>query len=194
MEQPDSNENGLVVVNFYPEKDRPEVKIVEHHDYKHYCHHHHYGHCMQCCNDWYCPICHPMNHWPWRHPWHDDVWCGGLSSSGNNITYGSATDTFGKGMSSGGTMMNSTSMGGVQANNQLSADTGEDAATVEGSKSYQRFVTGHIDADYDHPIVLQIKLKGVSKIIDQCPCGHKRDSDERYCPKCGNVLAVGVAA
>ena len=58
----------------------------------------------------------------------------------------------------------------------------------------QRFVAGYIDADYDHPIVLQIKLKGVSKIIDQCPCGHKRDSDERYCPKCGNVLAVGVAA
>ena len=208
VEQPDSNENGLVVVNFYAEKDKPVVKIVEHRDYNHhYCHHFGNGHCRQCCWDWDCYICHPHIHW---NSGIEKYYCGGLSSHGQ--VYGSSFSA--ESRSAGyntpdsaetvsdplqGSIFCSSTQNAVKGTT-LSANlsramnsTGEDAATVEGSLSHQRFVNGSIDADYDHPVVLQLKLKGVSKIIDKCNCGFNR-KDENYCPKCGNALAIGVAA
>ena len=165
------------------------MKIVEHHGYHHSCMHNHLGgHCQLCCNSWTCRICHP--HWNHRALCAD--WLVGSNLTGGT-SYSASSDTLNKGVVSNATMMSQVNAPASASLSFATNSIGEDAATVEGSLSHQKFVAGCIDADYDHPVVLQLKLKGVAKIIDRCDCGFTR-KDENWCPRCGTQLAVGVAA
>ena len=113
VEQPDSNENGLVVVNFYAEKDKPEVKVVEHHEYAyHFCHHgYNHGHCYSCCTWANCPICHSYPRWPYTYKYD----CG-------DVVYGTSTYTLGTGMSAGGgSTLSSNSISVGTSMNSMSA-------------------------------------------------------------------------
>ena len=67
------------------------------------------------------------------------------------------------------------------------------AATVKGSQSSQRVENVYMEVATDKFDTLSLKLFGVTKItrIDVCPCGHKRRNTEWFCPKCGTKLVEG---
>lgn len=69
----------------------------------------------------------------------------------------------------------------------------EPAATVEGSHSTQKFQMTHVDVDRDHPVTIQLKLRGVVQLIKQCSCGFKREHNENFCSRCGNKLVSEAA-
>lgn len=182
VSQPDDVENGLIHVNFYPEKD-PVVteRHVIHEEHKHYCTHHINCHCNHikcfhghCCGS--CPNCHGL----WNGPFY------GSSVDSNSFST--------KGLSAGGggtvsamAMNCGTQMGSAPA----FSDDSEAAATVEGSLSSQSFSTTFVDVDLSKCVTLTIKLRGVNQLVDQCGCGFKR-KDESYCPRCGKQLAVAA--
>lgn len=189
VEQPDDSEVGNLEIRFYLEKDKPEVKVVEHHS----CAHRAFDHCARCCYDHYCGICNPHRHWPSpRDIPYKNTWYGiDLSEKIGEPHFDTVSP---KGMRGSTLSSQSVAMNNVQCSTTLDMANSEAAATVEGSKSFQRFVTASIDVDYDKPVTLMLKLRGVSKIIDTCKCGYKRKQADRYCPTCGNELAVGIAA
>lgn len=202
VSQPGDSENGMVSVNFYPEKDQP--KVVEEHRIVHeHCHHRHphcyHGNCPDCC--------------PWCY--HPYKWSGSILRScddNSNVVYGGQ-------ITSGGSAGGGTSGMTLNANNAdftptssldtklslksansvgvpcsdvfMSNASAEPAATVEGSHSTQQFHHTYVDVDRDHPVTIQLKLRGVVQLVTQCDCGFKR-SDESYCPKCGKQLAVAA--
>jgi hypothetical protein len=182
--QPNDSENGIVEVNFYPEKDQPVVNTVVntvvHHE------HHGHGHCSKCCHDWWCNICHPRA-----------VFGNFLSSSERLGSSFSAESTLSKGItrSDGPVAMNMCSVSAsmptpdIAETQTASKETGEAAATVEGSQSFQRFSSVYIDYDRDHPVTIRMILRGVDQILDVCHCGFKR-SQEKFCPSCGTQLAA----
>jgi hypothetical protein len=190
VSQPGDSENGIINVNFYAEKDQPKVveehKII-HHEHGHNCYH---GHCRDCC-----------------------TWCRPITFRSGGIN---SFTTYGSTLSAGGTTSmafnansNITPTGGVDMNVvSKSADvpvgapcsdvflanaSAEPAATVEGSHSTQQFQMTHIDVDRDHPVTIQLKLKGVIQAAQECGCGFKRGHDEKFCPQCGKQLVVVAA-
>ena len=183
VEQPDEMENGILEVKFYPEKDLPTVKVVEHLNYHNYYQHRCHGHCKQCCWDFHCQLCRP-----------NVKWCSnsGNAFSDNQYQVGTSMDWSMVSMNTASQSLSSRAIEGAQFTNALSTDS-EVGATVEGSLSKQAFHTVHVDVDVDHPVTLQLKLRGVAKLLETCSCGFKR-RDENFCPKCGTELAIGVAA
>lgn len=198
VEQPGESENGLVHVNFYPEKDKPEVKVVVHETV------HRHPHCHHDC----CPgTCF------WCSPRYSNI----FYTSGAGPVYGSSMSSGNiqsKGMNAGNpdVTLNAslTSSGGGSgtvssvniSDNAISEEkiarsfvnqVAEAAATVEGSLSHQKFTHVSIDVDYDKCTTLQIKLKGVKSAIITCECGYKR-KQEKFCPQCGTKLVIEVAA
>jgi len=206
VSQPGDSENGIVSVNFYAEKDQP--KVVEEHRIVHdHCTHRHphcyHGNCPDCC--------------PWCHR---PFWYGSniLRSCEDKsfTTYGQSVSGGGtQGMTlNAGNDVSVTPTSGVDVNliqsslsnqaitaKKLDANinasytsspvNAEPAATVEGSHSTQQFRHTYIDVDRDHPVTIQLKLRGVVQLIQQCDCGFKR-TDESYCPKCGKHLAIAA--
>jgi hypothetical protein len=184
--QPDDSENGIVEVNFYPEKDQPVVNqivnTVVHHE------HHGYGHCHKCCHDLWCSICHPRP--MFGNFLSSSERIGSSFKADDQVTAKSITRT------DGPIAMN---MCAVSTSSMPTADTakttcdsaqlGEAAATVEGSQSFQRFSSVWIDYDRDHPVTIRMKLRGVDQLLDVCHCGFKRNQ-EKYCPSCGTQLAA----
>ena len=195
VSQPGDSENGIIVVNFYPEKDQP--KIVEEHRIVHdHCHHHYHSRCYHgSCSDC-CPWCHPKPSWYGSNIFRaDNTVVYGSSMSGGGGTQG-MTFNAGNDISvtpTGGADIN-ISAKSAEAHNVFMANVNanaEPAATVEGSHSTQQFHHTYIDVDRDHPVTLQLKLRGVVQLMMQCDCGFKR-TDEAYCPKCGKQLAIAA--
>jgi len=199
VDQPNDSENGIIEVNFYPEKDAPVVeKIVEHHDYwdfNHYPHNHNWiGHCHQCCNNNWCSICHPNIFLCKTTTTSWDGLSSGSITVGNNITGGDFNKAFQGGVT-GNIPMNASfsteasMMSQVTSNNlDLSkvvncSSLGEAAATVEGSTSSQKFSSISIDVDRSKPTTIRLTVKGLSKVLEVCSaCGYKRKKDVKYCP------------
>lgn len=197
VDQPDDSENGSIEVNFYPEKDAPVIEKTIIHEYQHNCWHHNgnwIGHCYQCCNMATCLTCHP-----------NTVWYGSTGiqtatyQTGTNIIGGDLTtysnDSSKSFTSSGTSNIAPTAMNAVNAsltssNMQFTAmnSTGEDAATVEGSTSLQKFSSIYIDVDRSKSVTIRLTVKGVSKLVDICHCGFKRTKNVKYCPNDGNQL------
>jgi len=199
VEQPNDSENGIVEVNFYPEKDEPVVeKILEHIN----CGHHNHGwigHCTWCCNNSYCGTCHPFAWKTFTYGTTTTDWSGN-AIGGGNITIGGLNS--GQVFTSNNSMpMNasySASVDGVQASitsnnldlSKASNSLGEAAATVEGSTSLQKFSSIHVDVDRSKPTTIRLTVKGLSKIIEVCGCGYKRKKDVKFCPNDGIQLVA----
>lgn len=208
VEQPNDSENGIIEVNFYPEKDVPVIEKTVIHEYRHDCwnyHNHFVGHCSGCCSNNYCGICHP-----WKYT-SGPVW---MSSSGN-VTLTMNAGDFTSGVVSGGSVgqgitSNSVDLGAivktssldsksmqasVHVNNVMpmnaSMNVGEAAATVQGSLSSQKFTTVYFDVDRSNPVTLRLKAKGLAKLLDACTqCGYKRKKDDKYCKNDGTQLVA----
>jgi hypothetical protein len=200
VDQPNDSENGSIEVNFYPEKDEPEIekKIIHITDNHHYCSHNHFGHCSSCCTNPWCSVCHP--HY-FKTYCGDVTWgttTGGLSSSTGNLTVGSnsvnavftalgqtasVTPDVGMPMNMATGSLDSKS---ISASNAL----GEAAATVEGSTSNQKFSSIYIDVDRSKPTTIRLIVKGLSKLINVCQCGYRRKKDVKFCPNDGNELVA----
>ena len=211
VDQPNDSENGIVEVNFYPEKDEPVIEKVIH-EYNHQCWHNHLGgyigHCSTCCNNQWCYTCRPQYYKTYT----GDVTYGQQVTSGGNITVtGGLTNvnvTSGTTATTGQVFINNNSMpmnasysaevGGVQAslstnglNINASNSLGEAAATVEGSASTQKFSYTSIDVDRSKPTTIRLTVKGLSKVLDVCSaCGYKRKKDVKYCPNDGTQLVA----
>jgi len=209
VEQPNDSENGIIEVNFYPEKDEPVVEKTVIHEYKHDCHnwgHNWIGHCHQCCNNQWCGICHP-----------NIVWC--KTYTGTTTTdWGKATSgggiTITGGLSSGGTVgqaitsnnslnvnqvytssaesIQASVSGNLDLSKAMPMDSmGEAAATVEGSASTQKFSYTNIDVDRSKPTTIRLTVKGLSKVLEVCNvCGYKRKKDVKFCPNDGTQLVA----
>jgi len=194
VDQPNDSENGIVEVNFYPEKDPPVVvnQIVTH-EYKHNCLHgaNWIGHCSYCCNYAWCSTCRPPFYYKTFTAGTTPDW--GQATSGGNITVNGGLSS-GQVFTSNNSMpMNasySASVDGVQASitsnnldlSKASNSLGEAAATVEGSTSLQKFSSIHIDVDRSKPTTIRLTVKGLSKVLDVCSCGYKRKKDVKFCP------------
>jgi hypothetical protein len=81
----------------------------------------------------------------------------------------------------------------INASYSSSPVSAEPAATVEGSHSTQSFHHIYVDVDRDHPVTIQLKLKGVQALVNQCSCGFKRKHDEKFCSECGRKLLLEAA-
>lgn len=183
VSQPGDSENGVINVNFYPEKDKPKV-VEEHkivHEHCHHCSVHCYhGACRDCC--------------PWCRLY-KAFWSGPniQYTSGNPLpVYGGVFRSMSCSTGPGDAVFASNSgdnlsqMGAkIKSATTIGSSIAEPAATVEGSHSTQQFTHAHVDVDYDHPVSMQIKLKGV--LTQQCVCGFKR-KNEKFCPECGDKL------
>lgn len=211
VEQPNDSENGIVEVNFYPEKDEPVVEKTVIHEYKHDCSHHGFnwlGHCSHCCNNQWCNTCYPYAK-TFTYGTTTTDWSGnaiGGNTSGN-ITFTGGLNTsgaVGKGIvhtnslnatySAEASALSQVNVGtglpeGATLNN-ASLSMGEAAATVEGSTSLQKFSSIHVDVDRSKPTTIRLTVKGLSKIIDVCGCGYKRKKDVKYCPNDGIQLVA----
>ena len=169
VSQPGESENGIVHVNFYPEKDKPvylETKVIheihEHHRHVHCIHNSCPGTCWQC-----------NRH---RSPFYTTNTC-----DMNAPVYGAVAMNANLSSKS----LSSSDVKVTLNSNQVA----EDAATVKGSLSSQSFQLTHVDVDYDKCTTLQIKLKGVKAIAVTCNCGFKR-KQEKFCPECGTNLVA----
>lgn len=203
VDQPNDSENGSIEVNFYPEKDEPEIekKIIHITDH-HYCHNHYsWGHCSSCCNNSWCSICHPRYATP--------MWGGATNNSlqsDNAIFKTLSADgsiTLGNSVSSSITSgdvksanlpnptytANTVNTGSLQSM-AMNASLGEAAATVEGSTSLQKFSSVFIDVDRSKATTIRLIVKGLSKMISTCQCGYKRKKDVKYCPNDGTQLVA----
>jgi hypothetical protein len=180
VDQPNDSENGTIEVNFYPEKDAPVVNSVIN-TVVHECHHGH-GHCSRCCHDYWCHLCN-------RAP----VFGNFLSSAeriGSSFTSNDKIGTKSMQMSTGDVAsINMMSVSSASMPAPDLSNKGEDAATVEGSHSFQRFSSVYIDYDRDHPVTIRMKLRGVNIMMDTCNCGFKR-AHEKFCPSCGTQLVA----
>ena len=210
VDQPNDSENGRIEVNFYPEKDEPEVekKIITITDH-HYCNaHYHWGHCSGCCTNSWCSICHPT------YGWNQITYTSGSGniktlsaqpSDNSNITFGGAVGQAFSGSVLRGESVNltstfsagSTELGQAVTSNNVSLQgmafnsMGESAATVEGSTSLQKFSSVYIDVDRSKPTTIRLLVKGLSKVLDTCDkCGYKRKKDVKFCPNDGNQLVA----
>ena len=176
--QPNDSENGIVEVNFYPEKDQPIVNTITNvvHDYHHFCG----SHCH--CNCWRC------HNAPFREVYFGSNVSGSSYSWSSNDSLSSksvGTSNLGAAMA----MNCSTAAPSTTPDIVSAKDEGEAAATIEGSQSFQRFSTVSIDVDRDHPVTVRMKLKGVEQLLEICHCGFKR-TQEKFCPQCGIQLAA----
>lgn len=194
VDQPNDSENGSIEVNFYPEKDAPVVeKIIQYehiHD-NHYWYHGNpfYGHCKGCCNNLNCYTCYPRVTW-------------GSSTTpfigGGNTNLGITCDNanLNVNLNMGGAVNSSYSASEmpVAMNNAVFSTStnsvGENAATVEGSNSLQKFSSVFIDVDHSKPTTIRLTVKGISKLIDICSCGFKRTKNTKYCPNDGTQLVA----
>jgi hypothetical protein len=213
VDQPNDSENGIIEVNFYPEKDTPVVEKTVIHEYKHDCFLHNHlgsyiGHCSTCCNNQWCSICRPPFYYKTFTA--GDSNSGGISGGNIIVTSGlntsgnlTAGGTVGKGIVSNNSMpMNAvyaaSTEGVVQANvtlnnldlSKASNSLGEAAATVEGSTSTQTFSTISLDVDRSKPTTIRLTVRGMSKLIDVCSCGYKRKKDVKFCPNDGTQLVA----
>lgn len=187
VEQPNDSENGIIEVNFYPEKDAPVIEKTVIYEYKHHCSHHDHnwlGHCT-ICNPGYYPS------------WGGITYTSGGTVSGGNITvntsggltsnnsthvtYSASCDSAAQASSN-----NTLDMKSIQCSNSI----GEAAATIEGSASLQKFSSVFIDVDRSNPVTLRLKVKGLSKVVDICDCGYKRKKDVKFCPNDGTQLVA----
>ena len=192
VEQPNDHENGVIEVNFYPEKEVPVIEKTIIHDYTYHWPYNHIhncynGHCSLCCMQLNCPICHP-NYWgPF---YHNTVWCNNITSSSGGLT-SNAGDTLNKSFTTDSS--NQCSLSGIQSDINLNcvslSNSGEAAATVEGSTSLQKFSSVYIDVDRLKPTTIRLTVKGISKLINVCSCGFKRKK-EKYCPNDGTQLVA----
>ncbi len=186
-------ENGIIEVQFYPEKEyvQPKItKIIEEH------HHNYY------------------DHWRyWEQPWHPKPWWGGtICRSAGDEVYGASNNTIGgltagggsKGLSSGSMSMNYCSAE-AKLGNDVPVAAFSAGATVEGSLSSQKFTSTHVDVDRSNCTTIKLQLVGRepeievrqakdavefsaalsgSTVYDFCPkCGRKRENGETFCPK-----------
>lgn len=199
VEQPNDSENGIIEVNFYPEKDAPVIEKTVIHEYKHDCWHHNHNHTYV----WDCNICYPKNVPMWGQvTYTGGIQCITTSGSGSitltntNLTGG----TVGQDISNNSGMPMNAAYSAESANLNVGADLtksftasnsiGEDAATVQGSNSLQKFSSVFIDVDRSNPVTLRLKVKGLSKVLDVCSCGYKRKKDVKFCPNDGTQLVA----
>jgi hypothetical protein len=184
VEQPNDSENGVVEVNFYPEKEVPVIEKTVIHDYTYhwpYNHFHNSWHCSLCCQQLNCYICHPYT-WPYKNP--DTIWC---STSTGGIT----SDGFSANVNQSFTA-NQNQLGDTKSSVNLNSlsNSGEAAATVEGGTSLQKFSSVSIDVDRSKPTTIRLIVKGISKLINVCSCGYKRKKSEKFCPNDGTQLVA----
>jgi hypothetical protein len=205
VDQPNDSENGIIEVNFYPEKDEPVVEKTVIHEYKHDCWGHNWlGHCHQCCNNNWCNICRPNIVWANTYTAGSALDSNKVISSGNITLTGGMLDssgTVGQGITGNSSMMNvsyaassESTQVNVTSNNldlsKVSNSLGEAAATVEGSTSTQKFSYINIDVDRSNPTIIRLTVKGLSKLLNVCECGYRRKKDVKFCPNDGNQLVA----
>lgn len=209
VEQPNDSENGIIEVNFYPEKDEPVVEKTVIHEYKHHdCWHQHgynwLGHCSTCCNNAWCNTCHPHYYKTFTAGTTTTDW--GQATSDGSVNIGNSVDggLLGKNINTSGNITYSASVQanvssgipeGVTLNNatmlNASMTSGEPAATVEGSTSLQKFSSIYIDVDRSKPTTIRLTVKGLSKVLETCTvCGYKRKKDVKFCPNDGTQLVA----
>ena len=177
--QPGDSQNGLLEVRFYKEKAKPEVKVVEHHEWKYYCSHTHHGHCWQCCSNMYCRICHPLQYpsgpctWGGGHITYCSAIGGQVSQASNVENSMTTADVYTAGVSTKG-------LNAVLRSASFEQSAPEAAATIKGSQSDQKFTAISVEIDESTMVTLSLILKGVTKVYSVCECGRKRKG-EKYC-------------
>lgn len=197
-------DDGLIRVEFWAEKEVVDVPVVRHHYYNEYHPRYHY----------YYP------YWPYQQ--HPQIWCQTTGTSGlggqYNVSYGSTGDlqnqmmamNCSQGSASSGRASRSL---GPQAssgksilrtqNFQMSEDSANEAGiTVPGSKSDQQFQSsyGFQTESNSHVIVLQLKgFVGDKPVITPvtvdrkpvCPtCGTTNKPQNKFCKECGMGLQL----
>lgn len=182
-------DDGVVRVEFWFEKEKPEVRDVIHN------HHHTYW------GDRY---------YPYRKPFIGDIYPTGATYSSNassSNAAGTFADTLGgiarsAVKSKGMTSTRSLSDAPVEAQSAVAQNTNDVGITVPGSKVEQKFQTvyGFESEIQSHVIILrlagktgevQVAAPVTVKTTQKCStCGHTNKANAKFCSACGTSLTL----
>ena len=195
-------DDGLVRVEFWAEKEVIDAPVVRKHYYDQY---------------------HPVRRYCWDSPWYDPyyptypiIWCnsslsggqsnsisgasGGIQSSCNNVQSAQGGN-LGQAQNSPGSGILRSMSASTQGFDMSEASANDAGITVAGSRSDQEFQSsyGFATESNSHVIVLQLKGVNVNNqpvavpvTVDQklvCDtCGRSTKGFHQYCPNCGTNL------